>query len=126
MGLIPAPPWEPGQVLPDELHYARKYSAQDVMLVSEEVQRGGGSGGFEVLLEEWGTSGRRRPTVGDLVNLLLRAENQRAAHYLTSEVLGVTSESNAYDEDLARSLDGALQLVRGSSLENEECCAVAS
>lgn len=43
--------------------------------------------GFEVLIEEWGTSGKKRPTVGDLVALLQLAKLYRAMDYLTVTVL---------------------------------------
>jgi hypothetical protein len=36
----------------------------------------------EVLLDEWGTSGRRRPTVGHLLKLLQLCESYEAADYL--------------------------------------------
>lgn len=43
--------------------------------------------GFEVLLEEWGTSGRQRPTVQDLVALLQINKLYRAMDYLTVTVM---------------------------------------
>ncbi|KAG0725174.1 hypothetical protein GWK47_039109 [Chionoecetes opilio] len=55
-------------------------------LVSEECGRDRREG-FEVLVEEWGTSGRKRPTVGDLVAILQVAKLYRAMDYLTITVL---------------------------------------
>lgn len=55
-------------------------------LVSEECARDRREG-FEVLVEEWGTSGRKRPTVGDLVAILQVAKLYRAMDYLTITVL---------------------------------------
>ena len=42
---------------------------------------------FEILVDEWGCSGRIRPTVGHLLFLLNQAELYRAANYVTVELL---------------------------------------
>jgi hypothetical protein len=42
---------------------------------------------FEILIDEWGTSGRKRPLVEDLINLLVRIENFQAADYLNNDIL---------------------------------------
>lgn len=55
-------------------------------LVSEECARDRREG-FEVLVEEWGTSGKKRPTMGDLVAILQVAKLYRAVDYLTVTVL---------------------------------------
>lgn len=41
----------------------------------------------EIFLDEWGTMGRKRPTVGILINLLVKTELFRAADYLAVDVL---------------------------------------
>lgn len=55
-------------------------------MVSEECARDKREG-FEVLMEEWGTSGRKRPTIGDLIAILQLAKLYRAMDYLTVTVL---------------------------------------
>ena len=42
---------------------------------------------FEILIDEWGTSGRKRPLVTDLINLLVLIENFQAADYLNDNIL---------------------------------------
>lgn len=41
----------------------------------------------EILLDEWGTSGRIRPALGHLLYLLIKAEVFRAADYIAVELL---------------------------------------
>lgn len=41
----------------------------------------------EILFEEWGTSGKKRPTVGDLLQLLVKAELFRAAEHVAEHFL---------------------------------------
>lgn len=55
-------------------------------LVSEECSRDRREG-FQVLMEEWGTSGRQRPTVADLLAILQISKLYRAMDYLTVNVL---------------------------------------
>lgn len=40
-----------------------------------------------IFLEEWGTSGKNRPTVRTLLELLIKAEMFRAADYIAVDVL---------------------------------------
>lgn len=42
---------------------------------------------FEILIEEYGTSNRERPTVSDLKDLLIKAELYRAADFVAEEFL---------------------------------------
>lgn len=41
----------------------------------------------ELLFDEWGTSGRVRPNIGHLMQLLVQLQLYRAAEFLASEVL---------------------------------------
>lgn len=109
MGRVPGCPWIPGMPLPEEEHYPRKYSSDDIHLVSEECARDRREG-FEVLVEEWGTSGRKRPTVGDLVAILQVAKLYRAMDYLTITVLsGGALPRQEGDTDVVDQLDQALE-----------------
>ena len=45
------------------------------------------NGAFEVLVEEWGTSGRIRPTIGHLLNLLDKAQLLSAVVYIYKNLL---------------------------------------
>lgn len=40
-----------------------------------------------ILFEEWGTSGRKRPTVSDLLELLIKVELFRAADFVAEDIL---------------------------------------
>lgn len=41
----------------------------------------------EIFLVEWGTMGRKRPTLRTLLNLLTKAELFRAADYVAGDIL---------------------------------------
>lgn len=41
----------------------------------------------EIFLSEWGTMGKKRPTLGTLLNLLIKAELFRAADYIAADIL---------------------------------------
>ncbi|XP_068251024.1 interleukin-1 receptor-associated kinase 4-like [Palaemon carinicauda] len=86
MGLVPSSPWKPGDPIPAGDQYPKKYTWDDIKTITEECSRSGREG-FQVLLEEWGTSGRQRPTVQDLVNLLQKTKLYRALDYLTVNVM---------------------------------------
>ncbi|KAK8394928.1 hypothetical protein O3P69_006011 [Scylla paramamosain] len=109
MGRVPGHPWAPGMPLPEGEHYPRKYSSDDIHLVSEECGRDRREG-FEVLVEEWGTSGRKRPTVSDLVSILQVAKLYRAMDYLIVTVLkGEALPRQEGDSDAEDQLDQALE-----------------
>ncbi|KAK9889832.1 hypothetical protein WA026_007199 [Henosepilachna vigintioctopunctata] len=63
-----------------------KYNSDHIRLIetaSEKYNRAG----TEILLDEWGCSGRIRPAVGHLLNILVRAELFRAADYVSEKIL---------------------------------------
>lgn len=99
----------------------------------------------DILLEEWGTSGRVLPTLGHLLHLLVKAELFRAADYIAVELLKrdppprptngpaapvnvelppkSTKPVNVYDDfrDLLDSIDypsSAIELMRNHSYES--------
>lgn len=41
----------------------------------------------EIFLDEWSTMGRKRPTLGLLLHLLVKAELFRAADYIACDIL---------------------------------------
>ncbi|XP_046649901.1 interleukin-1 receptor-associated kinase 4-like isoform X2 [Daphnia pulicaria] len=57
------------------------------MLIEEEAKRQKKSA-FDILIDEWGTSGKQRPTVCELVKLLAKLELYQAADYLSTDLLG--------------------------------------
>uniref|UniRef100_A0A905ATG9 Tube Death domain-containing protein n=1 Tax=Glossina morsitans morsitans TaxID=37546 RepID=A0A905ATG9_GLOMM len=68
----------------------RKYNNDHIRLIQNAVQYHGDSRLFsEILFDEWGTSGRKheRPTLGVLLNLLLKAKLIRAANFLAKNLL---------------------------------------
>ncbi|XP_034187933.1 interleukin 1 receptor associated kinase 4 tube isoform X1 [Osmia lignaria lignaria] len=69
----------------------------------------------EIFLSEWGTMGKKRPTLGTLLNLLVKAELFRAADYVAEDILkeeppkrpksGPAAPVNISDEDIKRQLE---------------------
>ncbi|XP_035701706.1 interleukin-1 receptor-associated kinase 4 isoform X2 [Folsomia candida] len=75
--------------IPSELNPtgSSKYSAEDVFLVERHARKTGAYGG-EILLDEWSTSGKNRPTAETLLHLLIQCNLFRAADYVATEILG--------------------------------------
>ncbi|XP_046649900.1 interleukin-1 receptor-associated kinase 4-like isoform X1 [Daphnia pulicaria] len=65
----------------------KKFSSEHVGLIEEEAKRQKKSA-FDILIDEWGTSGKQRPTVCELVKLLAKLELYQAADYLSTDLLG--------------------------------------
>ena len=59
-------------------------------LIEEEAKRQK-KPAFDILIDEWGTSGKQRPTVEDLVRILIKVELYRAADYVSKELLARSS-----------------------------------
>ena len=64
-----------------------KYTTSDVNIV-EQHSKQTGKKGMDILLDEWGTSGRVRPTVLDLFQLCDSLQLFRAADFIQNELLG--------------------------------------
>ncbi|XP_037953100.1 protein Tube-like [Teleopsis dalmanni] len=67
-----------------------KYNNDDIWLIESATKRPGESRLFsQILFDEWSTSGRRfeRPTIGVLIQLLLKAELYRAADFVALNFL---------------------------------------
>jgi len=64
-----------------------KYSNGDVNIIDQHCKQTGKQG-MDILLEEWGTSGRIRPTVLDLFFLCDKLELFRASDFIQKELLG--------------------------------------
>ncbi|CAH1389049.1 unnamed protein product [Nezara viridula] len=65
---------------------ASKYKVEHMTLIetaSENQKRSSTA----ILLEEWGTSGRKRPHISDLLNILVKTELYRAADYVSVHLL---------------------------------------
>ena len=56
-------------------------------MIQQEAETRKGKLAFDILIDEWGTSGRRRPTIQDLINILQSIKHYRAVEYLFVEVL---------------------------------------
>ncbi|XP_014275275.1 interleukin-1 receptor-associated kinase 4 isoform X1 [Halyomorpha halys] len=63
-----------------------KYNVEHINLI-EKTSENQKRSSTEILLEEWGTSGRRRPHISDLLNVLVKAELYRAADYVSLQLL---------------------------------------
>lgn len=59
-------------------------------LIEEEAKRQK-KPAFDILIDEWGTSGKQRPTIEDLVQILIKVELFRAADYVSEELLARTT-----------------------------------
>ena len=67
--------------------FQHKYSTDHVNII-ENYSRQTGKLGMDILLDEWGTSGRVRPTVADLYLLCSSLELYRAADFLLEQLMG--------------------------------------
>lgn len=63
-----------------------KYTAEHIRII-ETVSNKQGRTPTEILFDEWGTSGRVRPTVGNLLDLLIKVQLMRAADYVAIKLL---------------------------------------
>ena len=64
-----------------------KYSTDDVNII-DKYSKQTGKQGMDILLDEWGTSGRVRPTVSDLFRLCESLELYRASDFIIEDLLG--------------------------------------
>ncbi|XP_011861688.1 PREDICTED: protein Tube [Vollenhovia emeryi] len=63
-----------------------KFSSDDIRLI-EQAARSNKRNAGEIFLYEWGTMGRKRPTLKLLLELLTKAELFRAADYVACDIL---------------------------------------
>ncbi|XP_065219116.1 interleukin-1 receptor-associated kinase 4-like [Planococcus citri] len=64
-----------------------KYTTEDIRLIEEAGQDIQQRSFTEILLSEWGTSGRERPTIRTLHKFLMKAQLIRAADYVSEKIL---------------------------------------
>ncbi|OAD52968.1 Protein Tube [Eufriesea mexicana] len=64
-----------------------KFNTEHFSMIEQAVQQQRNAA--EIFLSEWGTMGKNRPTLGILLNLLVKAELFRAADYVAGEILNV-------------------------------------
>jgi len=64
-----------------------RFSSDDIRILDTAVKNGQASSGFELLIDEWGTMGKRRPTLNDVLNLCMEMEAYAAASYISAQVL---------------------------------------
>ena len=69
-----------GVVPQSRLDRTNKYSADQVATLARHVSPS--KPGMELLLREWSTSGRVRPTLSDLYTLCKEVEEERAAAFV--------------------------------------------
>ena len=66
-----------------------KYSSRHISMVEREAKSNASKlTATEILFEEWGTSGRKRPTLQTLMDLLAELKLYRAADYISMNILG--------------------------------------
>lgn len=61
-----------------------KFNVEHFSMIEQAAQQGNAA---ELFLSEWGTIGKRRPTLGYLLSLLTKAQLFRAADYVAGELL---------------------------------------
>lgn len=76
----------PKAVSPPDFNSPGKYTNDQIKLLENAVHRTNRYAG-EILFEEWGTSGRERPTIGCLLQILIKAELYRAVDYVAINLL---------------------------------------
>jgi len=64
-----------------------RFTSEDIQILDRARKTEGFDSGFEILLDEWGTMGRKRPTVRDVLDLCLQVEAYTAASYIQSDIL---------------------------------------
>jgi hypothetical protein len=64
-----------------------KYTSDHVNIIDKHSKQTG-KPGMDILLDEWGTSGRTRPTVEDLFRLCESLELYRASDFILEDLLG--------------------------------------
>lgn len=64
-----------------------KYTTDHVRLIEQASHRTG-KPGMDILIDEWGTSGKIRPTVEDLLRLCYEQDLIRAADFVRNDILG--------------------------------------
>jgi len=75
--------------IPSEGNQSRpKYTTEHMQLIERYGQKTSKLCG-EILIDEWSTSGKKRPTVKTLLELLVQCRLFRAADYVASEILEV-------------------------------------
>ncbi|KAK2575653.1 hypothetical protein KPH14_012053 [Odynerus spinipes] len=75
-------------IIPQNDTNVTRFNSEHVSII-EQVARKYRQNAAEILLDEWGTMGRERPTLQILLDLLIKAELFRAADYVASEILNV-------------------------------------
>lgn len=66
-----------------------KYSSRHISMVEREAKANASKlTATEILFDEWGTSGRKRPTLQTLMDLLAELKLYRAADYISMNILG--------------------------------------
>jgi len=88
-----------------------KYTAEHLKLIENESVKTRKLGG-EILIDEWSTSGRKRPTVGTLLNILQKCELFRAADYIAIQLLRQVERPERPSNGPARQIDEQELLVK--------------
>lgn len=102
-----------------------KYNLNDERLI-ENASRNQNRMAAEILFDEWGTSGRKRATLGVLLDLLVRAQLFRAADHVAIKLLNEPpparpSQGPAAKIDISIPLDSEFVQNLEDMLENGEC-----
>lgn len=121
MCIIPKNPFSDS---PEDLKFY-KYNTDDERLI-ENASRNQNRTPAQILFDEWGTSGRKRPTLGLLLELLVRAQLFRAADFVAMKLLNEPpperpSQGPAAKIDISIPFDSEIIKDIESMLDDGEC-----
>ncbi|XP_046142867.1 protein Tube isoform X3 [Osmia bicornis bicornis] len=98
----------------DETSDLPKFTSEHFSLIEQAAQQQKRNAA-EIFLSEWGTMGKKRPTLGTLLNLLTKVDLLRAADYIAEDILkveppkrptyGPAAPVNISHEDIKRQLE---------------------
>jgi len=92
-----------------------RYAMKHIRMIEDNSKRTGRNP-FETLLDEWGTVGKKRPTLIDIIRIFQTSQQfNQALHYVKTEIL----ELDEYDEDVADPMMERLDGDDSNQFDNE-------
>lgn len=103
--ILPCPDGQDGYLL----------TSSNMRLLEQQKHVPGGSP-TQALLDYWGTSGRKRPTIQDLITSLIKCRLYRAADYISVDILGgsAISRDESHDNGNLSTTNLVNQIVRAA------------
>ncbi|XP_043520235.1 putative uncharacterized protein DDB_G0289263 isoform X1 [Frieseomelitta varia] len=95
-----------------------KFNIEHISMIEQAAQQQGNA--VEIFLSEWGTMGKKRPTLRFLLNLLIKAQLFRAADYVAGELLNAEELPKRPQFGPAAPVDISEEINRVSLKDNEK------